>query len=46
MNVAQSGWTGFDEEYAELVDNILKMDFFKPDCKRHHTQKQISQQVH
>lgn len=34
MNVAQSGWTGFDEEYAELVDNILKMDFFKPDCKK------------
>lgn len=34
MNKAQNGWTGFDEEYAELVDNILKMDFFKPDCKK------------
>ena len=34
MNKAQNGWTGFDEDYAELVDNILKMDFFKPDCPK------------
>lgn len=34
MNKAQNGWTGFDEDYAELVDNILKMDFFKPDCTK------------
>ena len=34
MNKAQNGWTGFDEDYAELVDNILKMDFFKADCPK------------
>lgn len=34
MNKAQNGWTGFDEDYAELVDNILKMDFFKSDCPK------------
>lgn len=31
MTVAQNGWTGLKEEYAEMVDNILKMDFFKED---------------
>lgn len=31
MTVAQNGWTGLDEDYAELVDNILKMDFFQAD---------------
>ncbi len=31
MNVAQNGWTGLDEVFAEYIDNILKMDFFKPD---------------
>lgn len=34
MNKAQNGWTYFDEDYAELVDNILKMDFFKCDCPK------------
>lgn len=31
MTVAQNGWTGLDENYAELIDNILKMDFFQAD---------------
>lgn len=31
MNVAQNGWTGLEEGYAEFVDNILKMDFFNED---------------
>ena len=34
MNKAQNGWTGLDETYAEYVDNILKMDFFKIDCSK------------
>lgn len=34
MNIAQNGWTGLDETYAEYIDNILKMDFFKIDCKK------------
>lgn len=34
MNVAQNGWTSLDEEYAELVDGILKLDFFKTDCPK------------
>lgn len=34
MSIAQNGWTGLDEVYAEYVDNILKMDFFKIDCKK------------
>ena len=34
MNKAQNGWTGLEEEYAEYVDNILKMEFFKEDCKK------------
>lgn len=29
MNVAQNGWTGLEETFAEYVDNILKMPFFK-----------------
>ncbi|MCI8371065.1 MAG: hypothetical protein HFI75_01440 [Lachnospiraceae bacterium] len=29
MTVAQNGWTGLEEDYAEFVDNILKMDFFQ-----------------
>lgn len=33
MNVAQNGWTGLDEGYAEFIDNILKMNFFAEDCK-------------
>ena len=33
MNVAQNGWTGLEEGYAEFVDNILKMKFFDIDCK-------------
>ena len=32
MNVAQNGWTGLEEGYAEFVDNILKMKFFGVDC--------------
>ena len=32
MTVAQNGWTGLDENYAELVDKTLKLDFFKVDC--------------
>ena len=31
MTVAQNGWTGLNEDYAELVDNILKMNFFRAD---------------
>lgn len=31
MNVAQNGWTVLTEEFAEYVDNILKMKFFKED---------------
>ncbi len=34
MNVAQNGWTGLEEIFAEYVDNILKMDFFKIDCDK------------
>lgn len=34
MNVAQNGWTGLEETFAEYVDNILKLDFFKPDCDK------------
>lgn len=34
MNKAQNGWLGLDEEFAELIQNILKMDFFKPDCRK------------
>ena len=34
MNVAQNGWTGITEEYAEYVDKILGMDFFKIDCEK------------
>lgn len=33
MTVAQNGWTGLNEGYAEFVDNILKMDFFSVDYK-------------
>lgn len=32
MNTAQNGWTGMDENFAELVDKILQTPFFKPDC--------------
>lgn len=31
MNVAQNGWTSMEEGYAEFVDKILDMDFFKTD---------------
>lgn len=31
MNKAQNGWLGLDEDFAETVDNIAKMDFFKKD---------------
>lgn len=34
MNVSQSGWLGLEESYAEYVDKILKMDFFKVDCSK------------
>ena len=34
MNVSQSGWLGLEESYAEYVDKILKMDFFKVDCDK------------
>lgn len=30
MNKAQSGWLGLDESFAELVENIAKMQFFQP----------------
>lgn len=29
MNVAQNGWTGINENYAEVIDKILKLPFFK-----------------
>ena len=32
MTKAQTGWTGMDESYAEFVDAILKMAFFKVEC--------------
>lgn len=31
MNKAQNGWLGLDEEFAEFVENIAKMQFFQPD---------------
>ena len=31
MNKAQNGWLGLDEEFAEFVENIAKMNFFQPD---------------
>lgn len=31
MNVAQNGWLGLEEGFAELVENICKMPFFKKD---------------
>lgn len=31
MNKAQNGWLGLEEEFAEFVDNIAKMQFFQPD---------------
>lgn len=34
MNISQSGWLGLEESYAEYVDKILKMDFFKVDCDK------------
>ena len=34
MNVSQNGWTGIDEIFAEYIDNILKMDFFKSGCEK------------
>lgn len=33
MNVAQNGWLGLDESFAELVGNISKMQFFQNDFK-------------
>lgn len=33
MNAAQNGWLGLDEDFAELVKNISKMQFFQPDFK-------------
>lgn len=37
MNVAQNGWLGLDEDFAELVENICKMPFF---------QKEIGKQLY
>ncbi|MFG6378320.1 MAG: DUF262 domain-containing protein [Lachnospiraceae bacterium] len=31
MNKAQNGWLGLDESFAELVENIAKMQFFQTD---------------
>lgn len=31
MNKAQNGWLGLEEEFAEFVENIAKMQFFQPD---------------
>ena len=31
MNKAQNGWLGLDEEFAEFVENIAKMQFFQTD---------------
>ncbi|MBQ4523453.1 MAG: DUF262 domain-containing protein [Lachnospiraceae bacterium] len=31
MNVAQNGWLGLEESFAELVGNISKMQFFQKD---------------
>lgn len=31
MNANQNGWTGIDEAYAEMIDNIIKLNFFKED---------------
>lgn len=33
MNVAQNGWLGLDESFAELAGNISKMQFFQSDFK-------------
>lgn len=33
MNKAQNGWLGLDESFAELVENIAKMQFFQPAFK-------------
>lgn len=34
MTVAQNGFTGLEEGYAEFIDNILKMDFFGSDSQK------------
>lgn len=31
MNKAQNGWLGLDEDFAELVEKIAKMQFFQPE---------------
>lgn len=31
MNKAQNGWLGLEEEFAEFVENIAKMQFFQPE---------------
>ena len=33
MNMAQNGWLGLEESFAELVGNISKMQFFQKDFK-------------
>ena len=33
MNKAQNGWLGLDEEFADLVEKIAKMDFFQKSFK-------------
>ena len=38
MNKAQNGWLGLDEEFAEFVENIAKMQFFQTDfCGTYYT---------
>lgn len=34
MNISQNGFLGLEETFAEYVDNILKMDFFKIDSNK------------
>lgn len=34
MNVAQNGWTEMDYDFGEMIDKILKMEFFSPSCKK------------
>lgn len=47
MNAAQNGWLGLDEDFAELVKNISRMQFFQPDfngsnyTKNNHTASAI-----
>lgn len=37
MNVAQNGWTGISENYAEVIEKILRLPFFKENSMSSYT---------